>query len=183
MFEETFSQLLNYHQRVINAKDQLTDRAETLLCGFLIKPSFLYPSHMVSESSLYFVVSHSSTRSHHHMVIVRPPLLHAYISAPQSLTDIVSDLSGYEFGFPLGTLLVWNSSNLRTVGSSGCSYQLRCVFLERKGLICSLFNCRFSVWIPIWKFTFHQSFSVCLQQIRLLQSRTTIKDSSHLDLS
>lgn len=183
MFEETFSQLLNYHQHVINAQDQLTNRTEALLCGFLIKPSLLYPSHTVSESSLYFVVSHSPTRSHHHMVIVRPPLLHARISVLQSLTDIVSDLSRYECGFHLGTLLVWNSSNLRTVGSSGCSYQLRCVFLERKGLICSILICRFSVWIPIWKFTFHQSFSVCLQQMRLLQSRTTITDSSHLDLS
>lgn len=137
---------------------------------------------MVSESILYFVVSHSPTRSHHRMVIVRPPLLHACISALQSLTDIVSDLSRYECGFHLGTLLVWNSSNLRTVGSPGCSYQLRYVFLERKGLICSILICRFSVWIPIWKFTFHQSFSVCLQQMRLLQSRTTITDSSHLDL-
>lgn len=71
------------------------------------------------------------------MVIVRPPLLHACISALQSLTDIVSDLSSYDCGFHLGTLLVWKSSNLRTLGSSGCSYQLRCVFLERKGLICS----------------------------------------------
>lgn len=137
MFEETFSQLLNYHQHVINAQDQLTDRTEALLCGFLIKPSLLYPSHTVSESSLYFVVSHSPTRSHHHMVIVRPPLLHARISVLQSLTDIVSDLSSYECGFHLGTLLVWNSSNLRTVGSSGCSYQLRCVFLERTYLFYS----------------------------------------------
>lgn len=183
MFEETFSQLLTYYQRVINAKDQLTDRAEALLCGFLIKPSFLHPSYMVSETSLYFVVSHFSTRSHHHMVIVRPPLLPAYISALQSLTDIVSDLSSCEYGFHLGTLLVWNSSNRRTVGSSGCYYQLRCVFLGRKGLICSLLNCRFSIWIPIWKFTFLQSFSVCFQRIRLLQSRTTITDSSHMDLS
>lgn len=150
------------------------------VCGFLIKPSLLYPSHMVSESGLYFVVSHSPTRSHHHMVIVRPPLLHACISALQSLIlSLTSPVRSLDFILEpclWGTHLTWGPwDHLAALTSSGVS------FLKGKDLFVLI--CRFSVWIPIWKFTFHQSFSVCLQQMRLLQSRTTITDSSHLDFS